>query len=179
MRLVRAPHAERTFAKKSLGSPRRAMASASERRSANRTGRRARCTSCRSQRALRRHASTIRCGEASHRLDFRQHERSLLSSRDEPCSRKRERPLGTLDFRTERVDARTICRGSGPGKRRSGWCSVARRRRNLERDELAPRCQHGRRRAEVKIVEGVACFGDPAKQEQPADLQERGVSRLS
>ena len=135
-------------------------------------------TSRRSRHAERRHASTIRCGEASTVSTSASTSGRSSPRCDEPCSRKRERPLGTLDFGAERVDARTICRGPGPGKRRSSRCSVAAAQRDLERDELAPRCQHGRRRAEVQIVERVACFGHPAKQEQPADLQERGVKSV-
>jgi len=115
---------------------------------------------------------------SEHRLDFRQHERPFLASRDEPCRRKRERALGSPDFGAERVDARTIRRGPGAGKRRPSGCGVAAAQRDLERDELAPRHQHGRSRAKVQLVERVARFGYPTEQEQPADLKERGVKSV-
>ena len=50
--------------------------------------------------------------------------------------------------------------------------------RDLECDEFAPRCQHGRRRAKVQLAERVARFGHPTKQKQPADLKERGVKSV-
>jgi hypothetical protein len=56
--------------------------------------------------------------------------------------------------------------------------SAARAQRDLGRDELAPCHQHGRGRAQVQLVERVARFGHPAKQEQPADLKERGVKSV-
>ncbi len=112
---------------------------------------------------------------SEHRLHFRQHERPFRAFRDEPCRRKRERELGPLDFGAERGDARTVCRGTGAGQRRPGGRGAAAAQRDLERDELAPRHQHGRSCAQVQLVERAARFGHPADQEQPADLKEGGV----
>jgi len=110
-----------------------------------------------------------------HRLDFRQHERPFRAFRNEPCRRKRQRELGSLDFGAEGIDAGTVCRGTGAGQRRPGGRSVAAAQCDLERNELAPRHQHGRSCSQVQLVERAARFGHPADQEQPADLKERGV----
>ena len=177
MRLVQAPRPERPLAENLAGrlaGP--CFGQRTQERKQNRASREAHFTLLRAcGPPARVHDQVLR---SEHRLDFRQHERSFLASRDEPCRRKRERTLGSLDFGAERVDARTIRRGPGAGKRRPSRCRVAAAQRDLERDELAPRYQHGRSRAKVQIVERVARFGHPAEQEQPADLKERGVKSV-
>jgi hypothetical protein len=162
MRLVRAPDTERALAENLAGrlaGP--CFGQRAQERKQNWASREAHFMPLRARGPPARVNDQVRRSE--HGLYFRQHERSFLASRDQPRRWKRERTLGLVDFSAERFDARTIRRGPGARKRCPSGCGVAAAQRDLERDELAPRCQHGRSRAKVQVVERVARFGDPAE----------------
>ena len=71
-----------------------------------------------------------------------------------------------------------MSRDAGAGQRRLSGYGVAVAQRDLERDEFAPRGQHGRSRAKVQMVERVARFGHLAEQEQAPNLKQRGVKSI-